>query len=56
MHKSDPDFGAFIGIDWANKKHDVCLQVAGSAKVEHRVIKHTPEAIEEWEFHGTHPR
>lgn len=25
-----PRFAAFVGIDWADKKHDVCLQIPGS--------------------------
>ena len=41
-------FAAFIGIDWADRKHDVCLQEAGRKRVEHRVLPHTPEAIEAW--------
>src|SRR5713101_3007891 len=39
---------AFIGIDWADAKHDVCLQAAGSAKREGLTLEHTPEAIEAW--------
>ncbi|ULU25310.1 IS110 family transposase [Dyella terrae] len=27
---SDAGFTAFIGLDWADAKHDVCLQPAGS--------------------------
>ena len=23
-------FAAFVGLDWADAKHDICLQVAGS--------------------------
>jgi len=35
MHKQEERaFAAFIGIDWADKKHDICLQVAGVAKRE----------------------
>ena len=34
MHKQEESaFAAFVGIDWADKKHDVCLQVAGSRPV-----------------------
>jgi hypothetical protein len=28
------EFAAFIGLDWADAQHDVCLQVAGSDKRE----------------------
>jgi transposase len=37
-----------VGIDWADAKHDVCLQAAGSAKREGLTLEHTPEAIEAW--------
>src|SRR5262245_14655963 len=41
-------FAAFIGLDWADSKHDVCLQAAGSAKRECFILTHTPEAIDAW--------
>src|SRR5215470_4725252 len=41
-------FAAFIGIDWADAKHDLCLQAAGSAKREYFQLEHTPEAIDAW--------
>jgi transposase len=41
-------FAAFIGIDWADRKHDVCLSVAGSDKRERLVLEHRPAAIREW--------
>jgi transposase len=45
---STTEFAAFIGIDWADRKHDVCLQAAGSSKKELSVLPHRPEAIAEW--------
>src|SRR5499426_667070 len=53
-------FAAFVGIDWADAKHDGCLQAAGAAKQECFQLEHTPEAIDAWvttlrtRFHG-HP-
>ena len=41
-------FAAFIGIDWADKKHDVCLHVPGQTKRERSVLEHRPAAIREW--------
>jgi transposase len=41
-------FAAFVGIDWADAKHDGCLQAAGSAKRERFQLEHTPEAIDAW--------
>jgi transposase len=49
MTQTSPDtFAAFVGIDWADAKHDICLQAAGSAKRECCQLAHTPEAIDAW--------
>jgi len=45
---SHDTFAAFIGIDWADAKHDGCLQAAGTAKRECFQLEHTPEAIDAW--------
>src|SRR5512134_2263530 len=42
------EFAAFIGIDWADRKHDVCLLPAGSSTPELSVLPHRPEAIAQW--------
>lgn len=42
------EFAAFVGIDWADTSHAVCLQVAGSETRESSVLAHTPEAIGAW--------
>jgi transposase len=47
-HVSHEAFAAFVGIDWADAKHDVCLQAARSAKREYLQLEHTPEAIDAW--------
>jgi transposase len=39
---------AWIGIDWADQEHHVCLQVVGSAQVEHLVVAQRPEALQDW--------
>jgi transposase len=41
-------FAAFVGIDWADAQHALCLQAADSNKRERSVLDHTPEAIDEW--------
>jgi hypothetical protein len=38
-------FAAFIGIDWADRKHDVCLCVAGDDKRERLVLEPHPALI-----------
>jgi hypothetical protein len=49
MHQQEEGgFAAFIGIDWADKKHDVCLWVPGQAKRERLVLEHRPRAIQAW--------
>ena len=43
-----PPIVAWIGLDWADQKHDVCLQATGSAEVEHTVVEQKPEALHAW--------
>ena len=42
------EFAAFVGIDWADAKHDVCLQAVGGDKREFSRLEHNPEAIDTW--------
>jgi len=42
------EFAAFIGLDWADAKHDICLQVARSDKRKFHILQHQPEVIEAW--------
>src|SRR6516164_4191549 len=46
--KQEPQFAAFLAIDWADKKHVWCLQGAGSEKRESGELEHSPEAVEAW--------
>ena len=41
-------YAALIGIDWSDRKHDVCLVDAATGSRELSVISHTPEALNEW--------
>ena len=52
---SDGPFTAFIGIDWADTKHDICLQGAGSEQREFNCIAHQVDRIEQW-AHELHQR
>jgi transposase len=51
-------FAAFVGLDWADAQHDVCLQAARAERRELLVLEHRPEAIDTWvqtlraRFHG----
>ena len=42
------DFAAYVGIDWSDQKHDVCLIDPASGQPEFLVFEHTPEAIAAW--------
>src|SRR5262252_8472476 len=40
---------AYVGMDWADQKHDVILRAASEpAKVEYRRLAQQPEALMEW--------
>ena len=44
----DQDYAACVGIDWSDRKHDICVWIRGQDKPERRVIEHRPEAIQAW--------
>ena len=44
----EPEFVAFVGIDWADQKHVWSLQTADSQKRESGELEHAPEAVEVW--------
>ena len=44
----EPQFAAFVGIDWADQKHVWCLQARDSTKRETGELEHKPEAVEAW--------
>ena len=46
--QSDMEFTVFVGLDWADKKHDICLQAAGCEDREFDRFAHQVAAIEQW--------
>ena len=42
------DYAALIGIDWSDKKHDICLIDPRTGRREAAVLRHAPAAIGEW--------
>jgi hypothetical protein len=48
-------YSVYVGIDWANSKHDVCIQQANSDAREFDVIQHRAEEIDTW-VKGLHSR
>jgi len=41
-------FTAIVGMDWADKKHDVCVRATGSRRRETYQIQHKVDKIDEW--------
>jgi hypothetical protein len=56
----NPEFAAFVAVDWADRKHCWALLPAASGKTETGELDNTPEAIAQWaarlaERFGGHP-
>lgn len=43
-----PTEAAYIGIDWSDRKHDICLYDVEQQTHEFCIIEHRPETINEW--------
>jgi len=44
----EPDWAAFVAIDWADQKHFWRLAEAGSGRQEYGEVENTPEAVDVW--------
>jgi len=44
----EKEIRAWIGIDWADEKHDVSVYDVASGEQETLVLRQTPEALQEW--------
>ena len=44
----DFEFTAYVGIDWSDTKHDICIQPAGHHDRTFEQIAHQPAHIEHW--------
>jgi transposase len=42
------NYAAFVGMDWADEEHAVCIIPADGGKSEHVTLKQEPEAIGAW--------
>lgn len=45
---SESGFAAWVGLDWADKRHWVCLCPEGSDQEESYALEHQAEAIQDW--------
>jgi transposase len=48
IERSQSGYAAYIGIDWADQKHDICLYDPTTGELEFSVIGSQPEAIAAW--------
>jgi transposase len=45
---ADPDFAAYIGIDWSDRKHDICLYEVETQSQQLLKLEHQAEVIHDW--------
>ena len=55
MKLSNIEFTAFVGLDWADAKHDICVQATACEAREFDRFPHKVAAIDEW-AHSMHQR
>ena len=42
------EFAAFIGLDWEDEAHSVCIFPADGGAAQHGEVKHDPNGIADW--------
>ena len=45
---NEPQFAAWVAIDWADHKHYWLMQAAANGARQQGCLEHTPEAIDVW--------
>jgi transposase len=45
---TETEYAAFVGIDWADEEHAVCLHAADGAKLEESTVRQKAEDLENW--------
>src|ERR1051325_216165 len=48
QHVSQEACAAFVGLDWADAPHDVCVHAAGTERRACGIREPSPEAIDGW--------
>ena len=46
--RRDTPLAAWVGLDWADRQHLICLQVNGSPETESLKLNQKPDALHEW--------
>jgi transposase len=42
------EVAAWVGLDWADQEHVICLQASDSQEVETQTLEHKPEVLHHW--------
>jgi transposase len=48
MNSEQLELAAFIGLDWADEEHAVCLRVTATGEVRKYTVKQQPEKLHSW--------
>jgi hypothetical protein len=48
--KTTTAYAAFVGLDWADRSHQVCLRAADSTRDEQSQLAHDPLALHTWAY------
>jgi transposase len=48
MNSDQPELAAYIGLDWADERHAVCLRVAATNEIRTFSVEQKPEKLHEW--------
>jgi hypothetical protein len=48
MNSNQPELAAYIGLDWADERHAVCLRVAKTNEIRSFSVEQKPEKLHEW--------
>ena len=49
MKAESPELpSAFVGIDWADAKHDIHVYPADGSAASHEVVEAKPETLQDW--------
>jgi transposase len=48
MNSDQPELVAYVGLDWADERHAVCLRVAATNEIRSFSVEQKPEKLHEW--------
>ncbi len=48
MDSGQPELAAFVGLDWADEEHAVCLRVAATGEIRNYTVKQHPKKLRQW--------